>query len=55
MRIENAAGAATAYACLGRLPVIDERDFVGLGLADHVQQKIFDNLSSAATCRPTAP
>jgi hypothetical protein len=45
VRIETVAGAATAaYACLGRLPVIDERDFVGLGLADHVQQKIFDNL-----------
>jgi hypothetical protein len=45
VRVENAAAAATAaYACLVRLPVIEARDFVGLGLADHVQQKIFDNL-----------
>jgi hypothetical protein len=27
-----------------RLPAIEERDFVGLGLAEHVQQKIFTNL-----------
>ena len=36
--------SSAAYACLLRLPVIEERDFVGLGLAEHVQQKIFANL-----------
>jgi len=45
VRVENAAAAATAaYACLIRLPIVEARDFVGLGLAEHVQQKIFDNL-----------
>jgi hypothetical protein len=38
------AAASAAYTCLLRLPVIEERDFVGLGLAEHVQQKIFTNL-----------
>jgi Tc toxin complex TcA C-terminal TcB-binding domain/Neuraminidase-like domain/Hemopexin len=38
------AAASAAYACLLRLPVIEERDFVGLSLGEHVQQKIFTNL-----------
>jgi len=40
----GSVGATIAYACLLRLPLIEERDFVGLGLADHVQQKIYANL-----------
>ena len=48
------AAASAAYACLLRLPVIEERDFVGLGLAGHVQQKIFTNLVCADTSTATA-
>ena len=45
VRVDDWDGVASAaYACLLRLPVIEERDFVGLGLAEHVQQKIFTNL-----------
>jgi hypothetical protein len=38
------SAVSAAYARLLRLPVIEERDFVGLGLAEHVKQKIFANL-----------
>ena len=41
---DPAAASSAAHACLLRLPVIEEHDFVGLGLAGHVQQKIFTNL-----------
>ena len=45
VRVDDPDDAASAaYACLLRLSVIEDRDFVGLGLAEHVQQKIFTNL-----------